>query len=103
MNRGEPVNWIQTWLGGRSQGVVVEDCCSDSRPGPVGCCRGQCWSAAVCYIQYINDWDDKIVNIVCKFTDDNNISELQPTQCNTYYQPQLPMLRLLKFKATKIF
>ena len=75
---GKVLNWIQSWLTGRLQRVVLNGSASDWMPVLSGVPQGSVLGP-ICFVAFINDIDDvlDIVNgFVCKFADDTKYGRI---------------------------
>ena len=78
--RGSTHKWINSWLSGRTQQVVLDDQASDLVPVLSGVPQGSVLGL-VLFLIFINDLPDNIRSSVCLFADDcvlyKNIHSLQ--------------------------
>ena len=69
------MQWIENWLYGKQQRVVLNGQCSDWKWVLSGVTQGSVlggWDHS-CLIVYINDIDEQIVSKILKFADDTKI------------------------------
>jgi len=80
--RGNVLQWIENWLYGKQQRVVLNGQCSDWNLVLSGVTQGSVlggWDHS-CLIVYINDIDEQIVSKILKFADDTKLSYCTVTQ-----------------------
>lgn len=67
MIQGMLANWMHNWLSDRRQMVVVDGCFPH-----LMYCRDRCWD--LCCLQcLLNDLDENVDGIICKFADKKKI------------------------------
>ena len=72
MGRYITFNWIEKWLIGRRQRVVVDGEVSNWKPVLSGVPQGSVLGP-ILFLIYINDFDDDIISKVLKFADDTKV------------------------------
>ena len=86
------INWLEKWLTGRRQRVVVDRETSNWKPVLSGVPQGSVLGT-ILFLKYISNFEDDITSKVLKFADDTNVfRKIKHDGANQHLQNDLDKL-----------